>query len=44
MSYDFVIWESDASTGERGAAATFEELFTRYLEAGLVAAASRIQA
>ncbi|MET9273647.1 hypothetical protein [Kribbella sp. NPDC003557] len=41
MSYDFAIWESDASTG---AAATFEELFTRYLEVDLVAPTPRIHA
>ena len=44
MSYDFAIWESDASTAEHDAAATFEELFTRYLEADLVAPTPRIQA
>ncbi|TDW98632.1 hypothetical protein [Kribbella sp. VKM Ac-2566] len=44
MSYDFAIWEGDASTGERSTAATFEELFTRYLDADLVAPTARIQA
>ena len=44
MSYDFAIWESDASTAEHDAAATFEELFTRYLEADLVAPTPRIHA
>lgn len=44
VSYDFAIWESDATTGEHGAAATFEELFTRYLAVDLVAPAPRIQA
>lgn len=44
MSYDFAIWESDASTGETDAAATFEELFTRYLEGDLVAPTTKIQA
>ncbi|MFD7161545.1 hypothetical protein ACFV9C_43660 [Kribbella sp. NPDC059898] len=43
MSYDFAIWESDASTGEHDAAATFEELFARYLEADLVAPTAKIQ-
>ena len=44
MNYDFAIWENDASTGEHGAAATFEELFARYLEVDLVAPTPRIQA
>ncbi|MET9314947.1 hypothetical protein ABZX12_24305 [Kribbella sp. NPDC003505] len=44
MSYDFAIWEGEASTGERGAAATFDKLFTQYLEADLVAPTARIQA
>ena len=44
MSYDFAIWEGDASTGQRSTAATFEELFSRYLEADLVAPTARIRA
>ncbi|WUJ74674.1 hypothetical protein OG809_15705 [Kribbella soli] len=44
MSYDFAVWESDASTGETDAAATFDELFTRYLEVDLVAPTAKIQA
>jgi hypothetical protein len=44
VSYDFAVWEGDASSGERSTAVSFEELFTRYLDAELVAPTARIQA
>ncbi|MDX6259007.1 MAG: hypothetical protein QOH84_695 [Kribbellaceae bacterium] len=44
MSYDFAIWESDASTRKHSAATTFEELYDRYLSGELVAPTARIQA
>jgi hypothetical protein len=44
VSYDFAIWESDASTDDNSAAATFDELFTRYLDGDLIAPTPRIQA
>jgi hypothetical protein len=44
VSYDFVVWEGDGVAGRRSAAATFQELYYRYLAAGLVAPSARIQA
>jgi hypothetical protein len=44
VSYDFAIWEGDASTRQHSAATTFRELYDRYFSGELVAPTASIQA